>query len=175
MNYIFLEVFAVNYGVHAVVLSVLICLLRLFLKKVFKERIKEVTRSYIEMAFSVLSEFLFLIICTGDVSLFSYKTVSSALLSYSLSLVIYSLISRIIKGKPIKVSAKALLIEGILAEYVKEENLSKVSKTVADAINEQTSEEQLLPLIADNLSRPVNEEEIIALCNLILSSIKNVK
>lgn len=175
MDYMFLENYAVNYGVHAIVLSILICLLRLFLKKVFSGRINEVTRSYIEMAFSIISEFIITLISTGDLSLFTYKTVSSALLSYSLSLIIYSILSRIIKGKSLRVGAKALLIEGILENFVDEDKLTTVSKSVADFINEETSEEQLLPFLVDKLSRPTSEEELIALCSLILSSVKKVK
>ncbi len=175
MDYLILETYAVNYGVNAIVLSLLICFLRLCLKKVFKGRMSSVTRSYIEMAFAVLSEFLFTLIFFKDLNMFTFKSVSSALLSYSLSLIIYSLASRVFKGKPLKISRETLIIEGILSGYVAEEKLSSVSMAIAEAIDSDIDEEELLSLLAEKLSSPVDEEEIIALRDLIVSSVKNVK
>ncbi len=54
MDYIILENFVFNYGLHAIVLSAIICVFRVILKVIFKEKIGGVTRSYIEMAFAVL-------------------------------------------------------------------------------------------------------------------------
>ncbi len=103
------------------------------------------------------------------------ESISKALLSYSISLAIYSLTSRIFKGKTVKVNARTLIIESILSGYVSEDKLSSASRTIALAIEDKANKEQLLSLLADTLSSPQEDEEIIALLDLILSSVENVK
>lgn len=174
MDYLILQEYAVTYGIHAIVLSLLICLIRFILKTFLKEKINEVTRSYIEIAFAILLEFIYSLILFGDTRLFSFKSVSSALLSYSLSLIIYSLVRRIVKGKSVKVNTKTLVIEELLSAYVKEEELSSLSKTIAKELDNGLDEKGLLTLLSDKLSRPEEDEEIIALVHLIQSSINKI-
>ncbi len=175
MDFLFLETYAVTYGVHAIVLSVLICVFRLILLVSLKDKISGVTRSYIEMAFAIIAEFFYVLIFFRNASAFTLKSVSSALLSYSLSLAIYSLTQRIFRGKTVKIDAKTLIIESILCDYVAKENLSSVSKAVAEAIENEANKDQLLLLLKEKVSTPKDDEEIIALVDLILSSVKNVK
>ena len=174
MDYLILQEYAVTYGLHAIVLSLLICLVRFILKTFLKEKINEVTRSYIEIAFAILSEFIYSLIVFGDARVLTFKSVSSALLSYSLSLIIYSLIRRIVKGKTIKVDTKTLVIEELLSPYAKEEEVSKLSKTIAKEIDKGLDEKGLLSLLSDKLSRPEEDEEIIALVHLIFSSLNKI-
>ena len=174
MDNLIIQEYAVSFGVKAIVLSLVICLVRFILKKTLKDKINEVTRSYLEIAFAILSEFIYSLILLKDTNIFSIKSVSSALLSYSLSLIIYSLIRRIVKGKPLKVETTTLLIEELLYDYVDEKNLSSVSKSIASAIKEGWDKDRLLNLLKEKLSCPEDDEEIIALLDLILSTIKKI-
>ncbi len=174
MDYLILQEYAVSYGIHAIVLSVLICLVRFILKTFLKEKINEVTRSYIEIAFAILSEFLYSLILFGDTRVLPFKSISSALLSYSLSLIIYSILRRIVKGKSVKVDTKTLVIEELLSSYLTEEELSSLAKTVAKELDNGLDDKGLLTLLSDKLSRPEENEEIIALVNLIISSVNKI-
>ncbi len=176
MNYLFFENYVLEHGVHALVLSILICFFRFFLRKLFKDKLKKATYSYIEIAFSITAEFIFTVLLYKTVSAFTFKSVSSALISYSVSLMIYSLISRILTGKSISINTKTLLIEGLLSNYVNDENLTKTARAIEDAVNDEKFDKNLLlPILKDNLSSSFSDEEITALIDLIVSSLKSVK
>ena len=117
---------------------------------------------------------MYSLVLFGDARVFTFKSVSSALLSYTLSLIIYSLIRRIVKGKSVKVNTKTLVIEELLSAYVKEEELSSLAKTIAKELDNGIDEKGLLTLLSDKLSRPEEDEEIIALVHLIQSSINKI-
>ncbi len=175
MDYLILETYAVTYGVHAIVLSVIICVFRIILKMMIKNETWGGTCSYIEIAFAILAEFIYTLIFLGGADFFSVKSLSSALVSYSLSLVINSILNKIIEGKTFKVNSRALIIKSVISPFVKEEKLSKLSRRLAKATYNELAKEQLYSLLADNLISPAEEEEILALCDLILTSVENIE
>ncbi len=169
MDYLIFESFLSSYGIHSGIICLIVCILRLVLKKYVK--INAVTRSYVEIAVAVFSEFIFHAVILNDLSGFNAKALSSALFAYSISLVLYSLISRIIKGKPVKENAKILLIESLIENYVDKEKKTSIARQIFEIIEvSPVDEAQIFNIVTENLISPVDEEEITALIDIIIDS-----
>ena len=176
MDYSFFEGVYSLYGVHSIISAILLCLIRLILKKVFKKKINGVVRSYIEILFSIAFELIFTTYYFGSVNDFSLKSISSALISYSTSLLLYSLISRIFSGKSIKQNYRALIIETLIEDYVFENKKTSVANEITSILSTENIDKELLcKLIKENQVRPFSAHELTALVDIIINSTKDIK
>ena len=176
MDYSFFEGVYSLYGVHSIISAILLCLIRLILKKVFKKKINGVVRSYIEILFSLAFELIFTINYFGSINDFSLKSISSALISYSTSLVLYSLISRIFSGKSVKQNYRALIIETLIEDYVFENKKTSVANKITSILSTENIDRELLyKVIKENQVRPFSTHELTALVDIIINSTKDIK
>lgn len=175
MDFSFFESIYSDYGIHAIISAILICAFRFILKKFCAEKINNITRLYLEMSLAFTIELVFILVFVGDIKNFDLKAVSSALISYSTALIMYSLISRLIKGKSIKQDSRSLLIETLIEDYVLEEKKSSLANEILIILlKEDLDKELLCSIIIDNQVRPFDLDEITALADIIIDSIKNV-
>lgn len=176
MDYSFFEGIYKDFGIHAIISMVLICILRLVLRKYCGEKLSRITISYLEIIFAVLFEVVFTLIYYKSLDCFSIKSITSALISYSGSLAIYSIVKRIASGKSIKQDAKILLIETLIEDYISEDKKSDVAGEILIIVNKKDFvKDELCAYIGDNLSRPCDLDQITALTELIIDSTKNLK
>ncbi|MBQ7339589.1 MAG: hypothetical protein IJW43_01905 [Clostridia bacterium] len=176
MDYSFFESIYKDFGIHAIISMILICILRLILRKYCGEKLSRITISYFEIIFAVLFELVFTLIYFKSLESFSIKSITSAFISYSGSLAVYSLIKKIASGKSIKQDSKILLIETLIEDYISDDKKSDVAGEILIIVNKKDFvKDELCAYINDNLSRPCDLEQITALTELIIDSTKNFK
>ncbi len=175
MDYLFFEGVLSVYGAHSIIIALLICVFRFVLKR-YAKKINDVTKSYLEIALALLLELGFTLIYFKDISAFSYKSVSSAIISYSTSLIITSVLARIFSGKSINASPRLLAVEGIIKGMVVAERLTEIAGKIAECLIQTEIDTQLIfNLVKDNLQSPTDNERISAVVDLIITTAKDIK
>ena len=96
----------------------------------------------------------------------------AGILAGSLSAVILSSINRISRGKPLSLSATALIIESIISGHVAEEKLMNTVLEIEKIVKkDDCTHEQILSVLKEQ-SIDGNDERFVNLSKLIISAVK---
>ena len=176
MDYLFLQDFLVSYSLPTLAIACITCIVRLLLKKFFCS-LPNLAKSYIPFLLAIILYFGYdMIFVTKSVS-FSKGALYGGVLSGSLSVIFYSTITKISKGKPISANTTILLIEGILNGYIAQDLLTKTAVQIEQVLSGDDStifEQQVIDTITYN-SSDLTSADIVHLAKLIIAGVKSIK
>ena len=109
---------------------------------------------------------------------FSESAFAMGLVSGSISLVIKSIVAKIISGKAINFNPAVMIIEQLILGYVASESITKtavlISEIIFNEISEEESKQKIVETIKTNAQVEYINDELVSLADLIHSSIKNL-
>ena len=176
MDFILLKNFLAHYSLPTVIIAVLVSIITVVIKKIFKEKISKTVISYAPFLLAIV---LYIVYDTAFVlKAFTLRSESfyAGLLCGSLSAVIVSAIKKISQGKPIGVSATILLIESLLDGYVCENRLTEVASLldgILAADKQENVSERVLTTLKDN-AEGFSETELKHLASVIVQTVNSL-
>ncbi len=176
MDYLLLQDFFVSYSLPTLTIAITTCIVRLTLEKFFKKLYK-LFFSYIPFLFAILLYFGYDMIFVTSKFVFTKEAFYGGVLSGSLSVIFYSSINKICKGKPISASATILLIEGILNQYVTQDVLAKTAIEIEKVLlieDDTIMHQQVVETLTYNCSN-ISGDEVVHLAKLIIAGAKSIK
>ena len=176
MDYLFLQDFLVSYSLPTLAVAGLTCIVSLVMQKFFGSLPKTV-KSYIPFLLAIILYFAYDTLFVNKGLIFTKGALYGGILSGSLSVIFYSTITKIFKGKPISANATILLIEGILNGYIAQDLLTKTALQIEKVLSNGDStifEQQVVDAITYNCS-DISSADVIHLAKLIIAGVKSIK
>ena len=176
MNYLFLQDFLVSYSLPTLAVAGIICMVRLLLNKFFGS-LPKLVKSYIPFLLAIILYFAYDIIFVTKSVIFTKGALYGGILSGSLSVIFYSTITKIFKGKPISANTTILLIEGILNVYVAKDLLTKTAVQIEKTLTGEDStifEQQVIDALTYNSSN-LTSADAVHLAKLIIAGVKSLQ
>ncbi len=176
MDYLFLQDFFVSYSLPTLAIALIACIVRLILEKSFKKLSKQFL-SYIPFLLAILLYFGYDMIFVIHKVSFTKGAFYGGILSGSLSVIFYSSINKISKGKPLGANATILLIEGILNEYVSQDILTKTALEIEKVLSiedDTVMHQQVVDTLTYNCTN-ISSADVIHLAKLIITGAKSIK
>lgn len=179
MDYEYLLGLLSAYGIPSVAIGVLVAVVSFILDKLLTAKLNKSIKAYIPFIAGTLFYFVFSVIFFGFENSLKSEVLYSGACSGSLGILIKTTLKRIFKGKTDAKSQTAILIEGIICDYVSQ-NLS-IAVTAIEAIITETSPEE-----TDNLTEYITEalllhsdnndkDELYRIASVLIQAVKTLK
>lgn len=179
MDLVLLKDFLSDYSLPTVVIAVFTGTLSFIGEKLLKEKLPKVVKIYAPFLLSALLYLAYDAIFVKKAFCLNSEAFYAGLLSGSLSKVFYSTVKRIANGKNAGLSTVALLIEGLISEYVEEEKLSAAVGAITELLlNSERSADvgnEILSVIKKGSVKEFSDEELLLLVAIIIKSVESLK
>ena len=178
-NLIFLQQFFADYStsciVISVIISIIVCLIDKFSVKGLIAKLNYALPFVLGILFNIVYNLI-----VGQITSNGAQVVSAGFMSGSLSFAKKVIISSLLKGEKLPESKIAIIITGLIQDYVNENEVESSVKFIeALFVEGQFEETQIITQIALHLSQNTQAEitqgDITALATLIYASVKQNK
>lgn len=173
MDYILQDIFT-SYGISTIVISIIVCVLRLALERFFK-KIPKLLLTYIPFVIAILLNFLFDIIFISKCFTLNTNVLYSGLVSGSLSAIIYSAIKKNKDEDLSNTTASILLIESILKGYIDQSVLTKTAQEINTLLLAENANHQSIIDTLKKVCKNLNTVDITYLARLIIRAVNSIK
>lgn len=178
MNFVSIKDFFALYSTPTILLATLVGVICLLMDKFLDKKIPLSIRNYTPILLSILLSFILDMIFVIGEFRFSESAFAMGLISGSISLVIKSIVTKLITGKGINFNPTVMIIEQLILGYVANESITKTAVLIAEIIfneiNEEETKRQIVEALVNNSKEEHLNEELVSLADLIHSSIKNL-
>ena len=174
MDLLYLKDFFAQYSLPTLVIALSVAIINFIVKKFTHKKLPNLFFSYLPFGLAVIFYIAYDMIALSKAFTVTVESVYAGLLSGSLSLVITSIGKRIAKGKPLSVTTTAMLIEGIISGYVREDALSQTASKVDTLISDNKAKDnhnEIVALLKQNSEDSVSEEQLQTLAGLITRAV----
>ena len=179
MDFVLIKEFFSCFSLPTLLVAVIVSAISLLCDKFVSDKLSITIRHYASFALSVIFYYLYDAIFVLKSFDFTTATLYSGVLSGSLSAIITSLCTRIIKGKSIRVSPTALLIERLIKDLVCEDQLCQVVSMIENILltceDEKNSTEQVKNLLTKSANNTTDKSQIDDITVLIINSVNSIK
>lgn len=178
MNYVSIKEFFSLYSMPTVILAAIVAVIIIIVDKFPSKKIPLFVRNYTPFLLSILFSLAYdMIFVIGEFKL-SESAFAMGLVSGSISLVIKSIVLKIISGKAIRFNPAVMIIEQLILGYVASESITKtavlISEIILSEISEEESKQKIIETIKTNAQDEYINDELVSLADLIHTSIKNL-
>lgn len=178
MDYILLKDFLATYSLPTLLIALVCAVVSFFINKLFYKKLPRIVIAYLPFILAIILYFAYHFIFVLGRFEFTESIFYAGILSGSLSVIIYKSAQKIASGKPLPLSSTALLIEGILQEYISENKIFETVISIEKLILSCTEDQSAKTQIAEKLRTCTNNlsvEEIDRLAQLLVSATKSLK
>ena len=176
MDYIIIENFFKKYSLPAVIIAIGVSAILIILRCVLKDKINRFYKTQTPFFISVFLYVVFDMIFIAKDFYISSQAIYSGVLSGSLSGVIVSIAKRIIEGRPVVISATALLIESFLEGYISDDELFVTAMQIEAHFKVECSDQEMVDKVISTLKNSSAEfesdEHIHQTASLIIHAVK---
>lgn len=173
-----LKEFLLSYSLPTVIIALIVGIVGFLTERFIKVKIPQFILTYAPFVISVIIYFAYNMIFVVKAFYFNTEVVYAGLLSGSLSVIIKETIKKLISGKRINLSATALLIEGLINGYVKNDALSSTAVLIEKIINKKDDQtkttESVFATLKDN-STDIDEQDLLSLAALIIAAVTAIE
>ena len=173
-----LKEFLLSYSLPTVIIALIVGIVGFLTERFIKVKIPQFILTYAPFVISVIIYFAYNMIFVVKAFYFNTEVVYAGLLSGSLSVIIKETIKKLISGKRINLSTTALLIEGLINGYVKNDALSSTAVLIENIINKKDDQtkttESIFATLKDN-STDIDEQDLLSLAALIIAAVTAIE
>ena len=178
MDYILLKDFLARYSLPTLIIAFVCAVTSIVIDLCFKERLPRLVKSYLPFLTAIALYFAYDMIFALKAFAFSDNSFYAGVLSGSLSVLIKKTALKIAQGKNVGISATALLIEGLLSEYVSDGALTETARVLekillSENLDENDAVNQVLLTIKEKVNGERSESELTHLAKLIVSAVRS--
>ena len=178
MDYILLKDFLAYYSLPTLIVAVIVVILTLLSDKFLGDKIPELLRSFMPFILSIVIYFAYDMIFVCGKFVLKTDALYAGILSGSLSVIIFKSIKKVMNGKPLTLSATALLIEGIIESYVSEnvliDTVNAIEALFSDESKKDTIIDDVKELLSISTENATSEEELLKISALLVKAVKSV-
>ncbi len=172
MNFVYLKDFFANYSLPTCVIAIIVSVITFLYDKFLSEKLPITIRTYAPFALCVIFYFCYDMIFLTKTFTFRETAFYAGILAGSLSAVILSSINRISRGKPLSLSATALIIESIISGHVAEDKLMNTVLEIEKIVKKDDCTHEQIVTVLKGQSVDGNDERFVNLSKLIISAVK---
>ena len=182
MNNLNLEELFSSYGLSTVVIAIVASIVDYILDKTLLKKAHVLIKNLIPLLISMLFTLIYQWLYSGEQLVFS-KLLISGLTAGTISIVISITVKKTVNGEKVTTHPALLLIEGILDGLVEEtkkveviEKIDLILSTIGiDDLDESEIFEKISSVIKDNANALLKENDLTALVEIIIKTIKSEK
>ncbi len=173
-----LKEFLLSYSLPTVIIALIVGVVGFLTERFIKVKIPQFILTYAPFIISVIIYFSYDMIFLIKAFYLRNEVIYAGLLSGSLSVIIKEVIKKLISGRPVNLSATALLIEGLISGYVKNSALANTAILIESIINKKEERskttEDVFATLKDN-STDIDEQDLLSLATIIITAVTAIE
>ncbi len=173
-----IQAFLGLFDVKTLGVAVAVCTVMAVLKKVLKDKLKKSVSVYLPTVLATVFQFALKLALYGTEFAFSSETLYEGLVTGSVSTVLSVAVNKLIAGKSVG-SPAVMIIESILSEIVKKENMQSVTEEILIITEQDFTKEQKTQMVSEIIFNYTNlemdDEQRETLSMFILNSVSAIK
>lgn len=166
-----------SYSLPTVIIAVIVCAVSLTLNKFFN-KIPKFVRVYIPFVVAIILYSVYDMIFVFHNFILTSQTLYAGIFSGSLSTIIYSIVIKVLQGKPINTNSTIILIESILQGYIDQNLLAQTACQIESLFlgegDDYLREQNIIDTLS-NLSQNISHVDICRLAKLIITAVNSIK
>lgn len=179
MDYIIIKDFLANYSLPTLIIAVGVFIICSVLFHFLKSKISANLKTYLPFISCVVIYFAYDMIFVERAFTLKGEAFYAGILCGSLSVVFSTAVDKIATGKPLQLSATALLIEGILDGFITSGTLTETAILIENVllsteINDNAKKQNVMSTIQQHSDKPLTQAELMNITNLIMKSVDSI-
>jgi len=178
MDFILLKDFLAYYSLPTLIVAVIVSTLTIIAYMIFGKKMPNLVRSFLPFVLSVILYFFYDMLVINNAFVFKTDALYAGILSGSLSVIIFKAVKKIANGKPLTLSATALLIEGLIEGYVSKNALVDTVNAIETLCKDESKKDTIINDVKEILSASIDgdasEEELLKISALLVKAVKSV-